>query len=380
MKIPFNKPTLAGNELAYIQKALMSGKLSGDGAFSEKCKQWFENKFSPSKALLTPNCTQALEMAAILIDIREGDEVILPSYTFVSTANAFVLRGARLKFVDVNPTTMNLDDTLIEAAISPKTKAIIVVHYAGFSCDMNNVMSIAKRYKLFVIEDAAQAMMSTFGGKALGTIGDLGTISFHETKNYTSGGEGGLLLINNPRFFERAQIIREKGTNRSQFFRGMVDKYTWQDIGSSYLPSEIQSAYLFSQLENADIINHKRLMIWDSYNEAFRSESERHIVQRPKIPTSCNHNGHMFYLLLRSEDERAAFIAYMGTKGVLAVFHYIPLHSSPAGIKFGQFFGCDVHTSSLSKRLVRLPIYFQMTTDELSHVIASAKQFLSTLE
>ena len=380
MNIPFNKPPLVGNEYKYIQEALVSGKLSGDGTFSKKCTDWFETRLYPSKVLLTPNCTQALEMAAILIDIIQGDEVIMPSYTFVSTANAFVLRGAKVKFVDVEPSTMNIDDALIEAAITDRTKAIVIVHYAGVSCDMNNVMKIARKYDLFVIEDAAQAMMSTFENRALGTIGDLGTFSFHETKNYTSGGEGGLLIINNTSFFKRAEIIREKGTNRSQFFRGMIDKYTWQDVGSSYLPSELQAAYLFSQLEGAEIINRNRLTTWGCYNDAFQDEQIKGLVQLTKIPADSEHNGHMFYLILRTKEERGAFISHMKSQGILAVFHYVPLHSSPAGRKFGSFVGDDMYTSSLSDRLVSLPLYFEITKDDLTNVILNAKKFLSKLQ
>ena len=380
MNIPFNKPPLVGNEYNYIKEALASGKLSGDGTFSKKCTNWFEKRLYPSKVLLTPNCTQALEMAAILIDIIQGDEVIMPSYTFVSTANAFVLRGAKVKFIDVDPSTMNIDDSLIEAAITGKTKAIVIVHYAGVSCDMNNVMNIARKHGLFVIEDAAQAMMSTFENRPLGTIGDFGTFSFHETKNYTSGGEGGLLIINNTSFFERAEIIREKGTNRSQFFRGMIDKYTWQDVGSSYLPSELQAAYLFSQLEGAEIINRNRLATWASYNDAFQDEQDKGLVLLSKIPACSEHNGHMFYLILRTKKERGEFISHMKSQGILAVFHYVPLHSSPAGRKFGSFVGDDMYTSNLSDRLVRLPLYFKMTNDDLKNVIHTAKKFLSKLQ
>jgi dTDP-4-amino-4,6-dideoxygalactose transaminase len=379
VKIPFNKPPLVGSELAYITEALKSGKLSGDGLFSEKCKRWFETRLSPSKVLLTPNCTQALEMAAMLLDIKAGDEVIMPSYTFVSTANAFVIRGARVKFVDVKKETMNLDVSLIEAAISSSTKAIVVVHYAGVSCDMDKVSDLARKHDLYVVEDAAQGMMSTYNGKALGTIGDLGAYSFHETKNYTSGGEGGLLLINNPIFFERAEIIREKGTDRSKFFRGAVDKYTWQDIGSSYLPSELQAAYLFSQLENVDRINENRLKTWSCYYKAFEVECSLGLVERPNIPLGCEHNGHLFYLLLRSKEERADFISFMKSQGIMSVFHYVPLHSSPAGRRFGSFSGDDVYTSSCSERLVRLPLYFGIQDDELAHVVDSAKHYLSTL-
>ena len=379
MKIPFNKPPLVGSELTYITEALKSGKLSGDGHFSERCKRWFETRLSPSKVLLTPNCTQALEMAAMLLDIKAGDEVIMPSYTFVSTANAFVIRGARVKFVDVKKETMNLDVSMIEAAISSRTRAIVVVHYAGVSCDMDKVADLARKYDLYVVEDAAQGMMSTYNGKALGTIGDLGAYSFHETKNYTSGGEGGLLLINNPIFFERAEIIREKGTDRSKFFRGAVDKYTWQDVGSSYLPSELQAAYLFSQLENVDRINENRLKTWSRYYKAFEDECSLGLVERPNIPPGCEHNGHLFYLLLRSKEERADFISFMKSQGIMSVFHYVPLHSSPAGRRFGSFSGDDVHTSSCSERLVRLPLYFGIQDDEFTHVVDSAKHYFTTL-
>jgi dTDP-4-amino-4,6-dideoxygalactose transaminase len=379
MKIPFNKPPVTGSELAYIAEALSSGKLSGDGYFSDKCKSWFEAKLSPSRVLLTPNCTQALEMAALLLDIRAGDEVIMPSYTFVSTANAFVIRGARVKFVDIQKDTMNLDVSLIEASISPRTKAIIVVHYAGVPCDMDKVIALSRKYGLYVVEDAAQGMMSTYKGRALGTIGDLGTYSFHETKNYTSGGEGGLLLVNNRKFFERAEIIREKGTDRSKFFRGTVDKYTWQDIGSSYLLSELQAAYLYSQLENADRINEERLRSWNRYYQAFEKERSLGLIECPRIPPDCEHNGHLFYFLMRSGDERSKFIEEMNSHGVMTVFHYVPLHSSPAGRQFGDFSGDDVHTTECSERLVRLPLYLGITDDELTYVIKSAKRYLSTL-
>ncbi len=379
MKIPFNKPPVTGSELAYIAEALRSGKLSGDGYFSDKCKSWFETMLGPSRVLLTPNCTQALEMAALLLDIRAGDEVIMPSYTFVSTANAFVIRGARIKFVDIQKDTMNLDVSLIEPAISSRTKAIIVVHYAGVPCDMDKVIALSRKYGLYVVEDAAQGMMSTYKGRALGTIGDLGTYSFHETKNYTSGGEGGLLLVNNRKFFERAEIIREKGTDRSKFFRGTVDKYTWQDIGSSYLLSELQAAYLYSQLENADRINEERLRSWNRYYQAFEKERSLGLIECPRIPLDCEHNGHLFYFLMRSGDERSKFIEEMNSQGVMTVFHYVPLHSSPAGRQFGDFSGDDVHTTECSERLVRLPLYLGITDDELAYVIKSAKRYLSTL-
>ena len=379
MKIPFNKPPVAGSELAYITEALSSGKLSGDGHFSNKCRSWFETRLPPSKVLLTPNCTQALEMAALLLDIGVGDEVIMPSYTFVSTANAFVMRGARIKFVDIQKDTMNLDVSLIEPAISSRTKAIVVVHYAGVSCDMNKVIDLARNHGLYVVEDAAQGMMSTYKGRALGTIGDLGAYSFHETKNYTSGGEGGLLLINNPIFYERAEIIREKGTDRSKFFRGAVDKYTWQDMGSSYLLSELQAAYLFSQLENADRINEDRLRSWNRYYRAFEKERSLGLIECLRIPSDCEHNGHLFYFLMRTGKERSKFIEEMNSQGIMSVFHYVPLHSSPAGRQFGDFSGDDVYTTECSERLVRLPLYFGIKDDELAYVIKSAKRYLSTL-
>lgn len=375
MKIPFNKPAKTGDESEYISRALASNILSGDGPFSSECQAWFETNLSPSKVLLTPNCTQALEMAAILIDIKAGDEVIMPSYTFVSTANAFVLRGAKIKFVDIDPLTMNIDDTLIEQAISDKTKAIVVVHYAGIACNMDNVMSIAKKYGVFVIEDAAQAMMSKYKGQSLGTIGDFGAYSFHETKNYTSGGEGGLLIVNNPTFFERAEIIREKGTNRSQFFRGMVNKYSWQDIGSSFLPSELQAAYLYAQLNHADKINQKRLQDWNTYKECLAQEEEKKVVMLPKIPQYITHNAHMFYLLMDSLESRSDFISYMRAKGIMAVFHYVPLHSSIAGQKYGEFIGEDQFTTNLSERLVRLPLFYQLSTDELNYVCNTVKSY-----
>lgn len=373
--IPFNKPPLTGNEQQYVLQAIQSDKISGDGFFGKKCQAWFEERLSCQKTLLTPSCTAALEMAAILLDIQPGDEVIMPSYTFVSTANAFVLRGAKIIFVDIRPDTMNIDETLIEAAITPQTKAIVPVHYAGVGCEMDTIMDIAHRHDLFVVEDAAQGMMSTYKGKPLGTIGHLGTYSFHETKNYTSGGEGGLLLINDERFLQRAEVIREKGTNRSQFFRGQVDKYTWVDLGSSYLPSELQAAYLWGQLEKADEINQNRLTTWNVYNKAFQAIKQPALVDLPTIPEYCQHNAHMYSLRLNDITQRTAFIEHLKTNDIMSVFHYVPLHSSPAGLKYGRFNGKDSYTTSDSDRLVRLPLWFNLPDDKLDRIIKVVMDF-----
>jgi dTDP-4-amino-4,6-dideoxygalactose transaminase len=375
--IPFNKPTVTGNEIDYIASAIESQKLSGDGYYAKKCEQWFEKNMGTLKALLTPSCTHALEMAASLIDIQPDDEVIMPSYTFVSTANAFVLRGAKIVFVDIRPDTMNIDETKIEAAITSKTKAIVPVHYAGIACEMDIIMDLAKRYSLYVIEDAAQGMMSTYKGIALGTIGHMGTYSFHETKNYTSGGEGGVLLINDEQFKSRAEVIREKGTNRSQFFRGMVDKYTWVDIGSSMLPSEIQAAYLYAQLESAEEINTKRLSVWNAYYKTLSEILDRKHVTLPIIPEQCVHNAHMFYLKFENLSAREEFISLMKGLGVMCVFHYIPLHSAPAGRKFGCFIGEDKYTTKESERLVRLPLFFNMTNIEFEKIISEISRVLN---
>ena len=375
MMIPFNKPAITGEEINYISQSLDNNKLCGDNHFGYECQAWFEVEFDCKKALLTPNCTQAIEMAAILIDIQPGDEVIIPSYTFVSTANAFVLRGAKIIFVDIRPDTMNIDEEKIEQAITLKTKAIVPVHYAGVACEMDTIMEIANRYNLYVIEDAAQGVMSTYKGKKLGTIGHLGAYSFHETKNYTSGGEGGLLLINDDVFVERAEIIREKGTNRSQFIEGIIDKYTWVDIGSSYLPSEIQSAYLYAQLKMADYINKKRLDIWNLYFHELSMLADDGYVTLPFIPDDCNHNAHMFYLKLKDSNERSLFINYLKSKGVSSVFHYIPLHSSPAGELHGRFHGEDLYTTKESQRLVRIPIYFNLSDDDIKVIIKVIKSF-----
>lgn len=374
--IPFNKSPVIGSELAYLQNAINSGKLSGDSHYTKQCERWFEQHFGTCKALLTPSCTASLEMAAILLNIQAGDEVIMPSYTFVSTANAFALRGAKIVFVDIRPDTMNIDETKIEAAITAKTKVIVPVHYAGVACEMDSIMAIAAKHSLYVVEDAAQAMMAFYKGKPLGTIGHLGCYSFHETKNYSSGGEGGAILINDVELAERAEIVREKGTNRSQFFRGQVDKYTWRDIGSSFLMSDLQAAYLAAQLEAAQQINQHRLSIWQQYFEAFSPFAAEQRIQLPQVPAECQHNAHMFYLKFKDLTERSAFIEWMKQKDILVVFHYIPLHSSPAGRQFGTFYGEDQYTSAESERLVRLPLFYNMSEAELRLVIEAVLEFL----
>ncbi|EFX92798.1 TDP-4-oxo-6-deoxy-D-glucose transaminase [Actinobacillus ureae] len=373
--IPFNKPPVIGSELAYLQNAINSGKLSGDSYYTKQCERWFEQHFGTLKALLTPSCTASLEMAAILLNIQAGDEVIMPSYTFVSTANAFALRGAKIMFVDIRPDTMNIDETKIEAAITSRTKVIVLVHYAGVACEMDSIMAIAAKHNLYVVEDAAQAVMACYKGKPLGTIGHLGCYSFHETKNYSSGGEGGAILINDTELVERAGIVREKGTNRSQFFRGQVDKYTWRDIGSSFLMSDLQAAYLAAQLEAAEQINQRRLSIWQQYFEAFSPFAAEQRIQLPQVPAECQHNAHMFYLKFKDLTERSAFIEWMKQKDILAVFHYIPLHSSPAGRQFGIFCGEDQYTSTESDRLVRLPLFYNMSEAELRLVIEAVLEF-----
>ena len=377
MNIPFNVPCVSGLEEKYINQVIVDKKLCGDGIFSQKCQIWFEKNFNCLKALLTPNCTQALEMAAILIDIKPGDEVIMPSYTFVSTANAFVLRGAKIIFVDVRPDTMNINEELIEEAITDKTKAIVSVHYAGVACEMDRIMAIAAHHDLYVIEDAAQGVMSTYKGKALGTIGHIGAFSFHETKNYTSGGEGGLLLLNDKRFVERAEIIREKGTNRNLFFRGAVDKYSWVDIGSSYLPSELQSAYLWGQLEKADRINEDRLSSWCHYNNELEGLEIQGNLTRPSIPSGCVHNAHMYYIKLRDMDTRSGLIAHLKMLGIQSAFHYIPLHSSKAGLTFSTFSNEDVYTTEHSEMLLRLPLYYGINRLDLTIVIEAVKGFFN---
>lgn len=374
--IPFNKPPVVGTEQQQIAKALTTGKLSGDGPFTKLAEKWQQQRFDAKKVLLTPSCTASLEMAALLIDIQPGDEVIMPSYTFVSTANAFVLRGAKIVFVDVRQDTMNLDENKIEAAITPKTKAIVPVHYAGVACEMDTIMAIAEKYHLWVIEDAAQGVMSSYKGKALGTIGHIGCYSFHETKNYTAGGEGGATLVNDPQLIERAEIIREKGTNRSQFFRGQVDKYTWRDMGSRFLMSDLQAAYLYAQLEAADEINQRRLAIWQRYYQAFQPFAGSR-VELPFIPQQCQHNAHMFYLKLNDVADRTSFIDALKADDILSVFHYVPLHSSPAGEKFGRFDGTDQFTTAESERLVRLPLFYNMTDEDVEKVIAAAVGYLT---
>ena len=375
MKIPFNKPPYTGNEEKYVIESMKSSKISGDGEFTKKCHKWFEEKLECKKALLTTSCTHALEMAAILLDIKEGDEVIMPSYTFVSTANAFVLRGAKIVFVDIRPDTMNIDETKIEEAITSKTKVIVPVHYAGVACEMDTIMDIAKRYNLFVVEDAAQGMMSKYKDKALGTIGHLGAFSFHETKNYTSAGEGGLLIINDDKFKERAEIIREKGTNRSLFFRGMVDKYSWVDVGSSYLMNDVSAAYLWGNLEFADEINRNRLNSWQKYYDGLKELENKDCIELPKIPDGCIQNAHMFYIKVKDLEERTALLDYLKENDIGAVFHYVPLHSAPAGLKFGRFDGVDEFTTCESERLVRLPMYFRLERDKLSKIIDSIKAY-----
>lgn len=372
--INFNVPPFTGKEMDYIKIAVENQKICGDGQFTKKCNEWIEQKTGTAKALLTTSCTHATEMAALLCDIKEGDEVIMPSYTFVSTADAFVLRGAIPVFVDVRPDTMNIDENLIEAAITDKTKAIVPVHYAGVSCEMDKIMEIADKYNLLVIEDAAQGIMSTYKGKALGTIGDYGAFSFHETKNYSMG-EGGALLIKDAANVERAEIIREKGTNRSKYYRGQIDKYTWVEYGSSYLPSDMNAAYLYAQLEMADEINNARLDIWNQYYDGLSGLKDEGKIDLPFIPKHCVHNAHMFYIKAKDLEERTAFIDFMKANGILSVFHYIPLHTAPAGLKYGRFNGEDVYTTRESERLARLPLYYGLKEEEVSYIISKVKEF-----
>ncbi len=374
LNIPFNKPHLGGKELWYIAQAHAKGQMAGDGAFTRQCQVWLEQRTGCRKALLTHSCTAALEMSAILADIQPRDEVILPSFTFVSTANAFVLRGGVPVFVDIHPDTLNLDETKIEAAITSRTRAIVPVHYGGVGCAMDTIMEIAQRYGLLVIEDAAQGIMSTYQGRALGSIGHLGTLSFHETKNIIAG-EGGALLINDPSLAGRAEVIREKGTNRSEFFRGQIDKYTWVDIGSSYLPGEIIAAFLCAQMEDADSITARRLAIWAHYHEAFEPLERAGRVRRPVIPDGCGHNAHLYYLLLRDLEDRTAFIESMNQSGVSCVFHYVPLHSSPRGREVGRVSGDLTVTDDLSNRLVRLPLWLGLE-EEQNQVIEAAHRVL----
>ena len=374
--IPFNIPPASGKEIAYIQKAIENRKICGDGEFTKKCSAWMESKFNAQKVLLTTSGTSALEMAAVLCDIQAGDEVIMPSYTFCSTANAFVQRGAKIVFVDIRPDTMNIDETKIEEAVTSKTKAIVPVHYAGVSCDIDKINSIATKHKLFVVEDAAQGVMSAYKGKALGTISDFGCYSFHETKNYSMG-EGGAIVINNPQYIERAEIIREKGTNRSQFWRGQVDKYTWLDYGSSFLPSELNAAYLWGQLEIAEKINNERLKNWNIYYKNLKILEEKSFIELPFVPVDCTHNAHMFYIKVRDIEERTRLIEFLKTKNIGSVFHYVPLHSAPAGLKYGRFSGSDVYTTRESERLLRLPMYYGLTGTEVEHVCKNIFEFYS---
>ena len=374
--IPFNVPPLVGNEEKYIHQAICNHKICGDGKFTKKCQSWIEKETGTKKALLTNSGTDALEMAAMLCDIKPDDEVILPSYTFSSTANAFALFGAKLVFVDIRPDTMNINEELIENAITEKTKVIIPVHYAGVSCEMDTIMRIARQHGVLVVEDAAQGVMSTYKGRKLGTIGDIGCYSFHETKNYSMG-EGGAILINTDSLVERAEIIREKGTNRSCFLRGQVDKYTWVDIGSSYLTSELNAAYLWAQLEQADEINNNRLTTWETYYEALKYLEETGKLELPYIPTECTHNAHMFYVKLKNLEERTKFIAYLREHEVQSVFHYIPLHSAPAGQKFGHFHSEDVFTTKESERLARLPMYYGLSEGDQGVVIEMIKSYFA---
>ena len=372
--IPFNVPPCVGTEIQYIKEAVESHKICGDGAFTKKCNAWLEERFHAQKVLLTTSGTTALDMAALLCDLEEGDEVILPSYTFSSTATSAVLGGAKLVFVDIRPDTMNIDETKIEAAITEKTKAVIAMHYAGVACEMDTIMEIARRHHLLVIEDAAQGVMSTYKGRALGTIGDFGCYSFHETKNYSMG-EGGALVINNPEYNERAEILREKGTNRSKFFRGQVDKYTWVDFGDSYLPSELNAAYLWAQLCAADEINENRMENWNRYYQELKELEDAGKIELPVIPEGCVHNAHMFYIKCRDLEERTRFISYLKEEGILAVFHYIPLHSAPAGLKYGRFFGEDRYTTGESERLVRLPMYYGLEPEKVDLICEKVKDF-----
>ena len=373
IQVPFNRPYISAQEIKFLQMVLESGHMSGDGPFTKLCNQWFKDNLK-STALLTHSCTAALEMAAILANVGPGDEIIMPSYTFVSTANAFVLRGATPVFIDIRPDTLNINEKLIESAITPKTKVIVPVHYAGVACEMDAIMEIAEKYNLIVIEDAAQGIMASYKGRALGTIGHFGTYSFHETKNIISG-EGGALLVNDLSYFERAEIIREKGTNRNKFFRGEVDKYTWVDIGSSFLPSEIIAALLWSQLQNAREITDNRLKIWSHYHHGLEKAEINGLLRRPKMLDSCTHNAHMYFVLLSSLQRRSDLIEYLRTNGVRSVFHYVPLHSSPAGKKFGRVHGEMKVTNDISERLLRLPMWVNLSTDQIDQIISLIVSF-----
>ena len=374
--IDFNIPPFVGTELNYIEQAIRNGKICGDGEFTKRCSNWFTQQFSVNHALLTTSCTHALEMAALLSDSKSGDEVILPSYTFVSTADAFVQRGASLVFVDIRPDTMNIDETLIEDAITSRTKAIVPVHYAGVACEMDTIMEIASRHHLKVTEDAAQGFSSRYKGKFLGTIGDFGCLSFHETKNLSMG-EGGALFFQEENYLEKAEILREKGTNRSKFFRGQVDKYTWQDYGSSYLPSDMNAAYLWAQLEQADTIQKDRMDTYQFYDERLRPLAQKGYLEQPFVPEYCEHNAHMYYIKLPDLQSRTDFIAYMKEHGIMSVFHYIPLHTSPAGQKYGRFSGEDRYTTKESERLVRLPLYYGLSMEEKEYIVKTIFDYFS---
>lgn len=375
MKISFNRPPFVGKETEYIREAVeKNGMICGDGPFTKKCSAWMREHFQTKQVLLTTSCTHALEMAAYLADIQPGDEVILPSYTFVSTADAFVLRGASCVFVDIRPDTMNIDETKIEAAITEKTKAIVPVHYAGVACAMDEIMAIARKYNLKVIEDAAQGVNAYYKGKALGTIGDFGCYSFHETKNYSMG-EGGAILFQDEKYLEPAEILREKGTDRSKYFRGQVDKYTWVGYGSSYLPSDMNAAYLWAQLEEAEKINDKRLAIWNYYNENLASLAREGLIEQPYVPEYATHNAHMYYIKVKDLETRTRLLEYLKEKGILSVFHYVPLHSSKAGREFGRFHGEDVYTTKESERILRLPMYYSLSMDEAAEVVKALKEF-----
>lgn len=372
--IDFNIPPHVGNEIKYIEQAIQNKKLCGDGPFTHRCSDWMKERFQVSNALLTTSCTHALEMAAILADVKEGDEVIMPSYTFVSTADAFVQRGANIVFVDIHPETMNLDETLLEDAITEKTRAIVPVHYAGVACEMDTILTVAKKHHIKVVEDAAQAFCSYYKGKPLGTIGDFGCFSFHETKNLSMG-EGGALLFDNPDYQEHAEIIREKGTNRSKFFRGQIDKYTWMDYGSSYLPSDMNAAYLWAQLEQADSIQNDRLASWNYYHEHLQVLEEKGFITRPVIPDYATNNAHMYFLKVADLETRSALLSYLKEQGILAVFHYVPLHTAPAGRKFGRFHGEDQYTTKESERLIRLPMYYGLSETDKAYIVAALHRF-----
>ena len=376
--IHFNVPPFVGTEFQYMHEAVENHKICGDGPFTKRCNEWMQSRFDAKKAMLTTSCSSALDMAALLCDLHPGDEVILPSFTFSSTANAFVLVGAKLVFVDIRPDTMNIDEKKIEEAITEKTKVICVVHYAGVSCEMDTIMEIAREHNLKVVEDAAQGVMSAYKGKALGTIGHFGCFSFHETKNYSMG-EGGAILINDEQYIEKAEILREKGTNRSQFYRGQVAKYNWIDFGDSYLASDINAAYLWAQLEAADKINQNRLETWERYRNALKVLEEKGILELPYIPRECVHNAHMFYIKCRNLETRQSFIQYMRDNDILCVFHYVPLHSAPAGLKFGRFHGIDKYTTTESERLVRLPLYYNIINKDLDRVIEKTLTFFDNI-